>query len=392
MATKNDLLSQARKDIPEVSVEDVRHLVDRKADLALVDVREQSEFDEGYLPGATFIPRGFLELRIEDKVPKDADVVVYCAGGTRSLLAGQTLRTLGYTRVRSMAGGFTKWKDAGHPWQKPVKLSADDRARYARHLIIPEVGEAGQLKLLQSKVLCIGAGALGSPNGFYLAAAGVGTIGIIDNDVVDESNLQRQILHTTDRVGMWKTESAKKTVNALNPGVNVIEHRVRLTRENALEIFAQYDLIVDGSDNFSTRYLVNDACLMLQKPNVHGSIYRFEGQVTSFVPGPNNPSYRCLFPEPPPPEFAPSCQEAGVLGVVPGIIGSLQAVEAIKILLGVGKPLIGRLLHYDALNQEFRTLKYRKDPDAVVSWNNPPTELPEYSELSCAMPVRQKSA
>lgn len=389
---KTELLNQARRDVPEISVEDVRRLVDRKAEVTFVDVREQSEYDEGALPGATFIPRGFLELRVEDKVAKDRTVVVYCAGGTRSLLAGQTLQQLGYENVRSMAGGFTKWKDAGHPWTREPRLTAAQRDRYSRHLLIPEVGESGQLKLLASKVLCIGAGALGSPNALYLAAAGVGTLGIIDNDVVDESNLQRQILHNTDRVGMAKTESARLTINALNPGVQVIEHRLRLTRANALEIFEDYDVIVDGSDNFSTRYLVNDACLMLGKPNVHGSIYRFEGQVTTFVPGPSNPSYRCLFPEPPPPEFAPSCQEAGVLGVVPGIIGSLQAVEVLKLLLNKGEPLIGRLITYDALGQIFRTLKYRQDPQAAVSWLNPPTELPEYSELSCAIAVRQKSA
>lgn len=388
---KNELLSQARREVPEINVEDARRLVDQKADVTFVDVREQHEFDEGALPGATFIPRGFLELRVEDKIPKDREVVVYCAGGTRSLLAGQTLRTLGYDKVRSMAGGFTKWKDAGHPWTKPFKLSAGQRARYSRHLLIPEVGEAGQAKLVNSKVLCVGAGALGSPNAFYLAAAGVGTLGIIDNDTVDVSNLQRQILHTSDRVDMPKVESARLTINALNPEVKVVAHQTRLTRENVLEIFAQYDLIVDGSDNFSTRYLVNDACLMLGKPNVHGSVYRFEGHVTSFVPGAGNPHYRDLFPEPPPPEFAPSCQEAGVLGVVPGIIGCLQAIEAIKILIGRGQPLIGRLVAYDGLQQTFRTLKYRQDPEGVASWVNPPTELPEYSELSCALPVRRSA-
>lgn len=389
---KTELLNQARKEVPEVSPEELRKQLDGKANIRLVDVREQAEFDEGYVPGATFIPRGFLELRVEDKVKRDEDVVVYCAGGVRSLLAARTLKSMGYENVRSLAGGFTKWKDAGNPWKKPVQLTADQRARYSRHLLIPEVGEEGQLKLLQSKVLCIGAGALGSPNALYLAAAGIGTIGIIDNDTVDESNLQRQILHNTERIGMHKTESARKTIEALNPGVKVIEYRTRLTRDNALEIFKDYDLIIDGCDNFSTRYLVNDACLMLGKPNVHGSIFRFEGQVTTFVPGAENPSYRDLFPEPPPPEFAPSCQEAGVLGVVPGIIGSLQAIEAIKVLLGKGKPLIGRLIAYDALEQSFRTLKYRRDPEAAASWTNPPTELPEYSEISCAIPARKKSA
>jgi molybdopterin/thiamine biosynthesis adenylyltransferase/rhodanese-related sulfurtransferase len=388
---KNELLSQARRDVPEISVEDARRLVDSKAEVTFLDVREQTEFDEGALPSATFIPRGFLELRVEDKVAKDREVVVYCAGGTRSLLAGQTLKALGYSKVRSMAGGFTKWKDAGNPWTKPFKLSPGQRARYSRHLLIPEVGEVGQAKLINAKVLCVGAGALGSPNAFYLAAAGVGTLGIIDNDTVDISNLQRQILHTSDRVDMPKVESARLTINALNPEVKVIAHQERLTRENVLDIFGRYDLIVDGSDNFSTRYLVNDACLMLGKPNVHGSVYRFEGHVTSFVPGADNPHYRDLFPEPPPPEFAPSCQEAGVLGVVPGIIGCLQAIEAIKILVGKGQPLIGRLIAYDGLQQTFRTLKYRQDPDGAASWLNPPTELPEYSELSCSLPARKSA-
>lgn len=388
---KSQLLAQARGEIPEIAPEELRKLVDAKAPVRLVDVREQAEFDEGYVPGATFIPRGFLELRVEDKVKRDEDVIVYCAGGVRSLLAAKTLRNMGYDRVRSLAGGFTKWKDSGNPWQKPVSLTPEQRSRYSRHLLIPEVGEEGQLKLLQSKVLLIGAGALGSPSGLYLAAAGVGTIGIIDNDVVDESNLQRQILHNTERVGMFKVESAAKTIKALNPGVNVVEHKVRLERDNALEIFSQYDLIIDGCDNFSTRYLVNDACVVLGKPNVHGSIFRFDGQVTTFVPG-EGPCYRCLFPEPPPAEFAPSCQEAGVLGVVPGIIGSMQSIEALKLLLGAGKPLMGRLIAYDALNQSFRELKYRRDPDCASCGPNALGELqPEYSEIACAMPVRKSA-
>jgi len=387
---KSELLAQARKDIPEISVEEVRKLVDAKANVKLVDVREQAEFDEGYVPGATFIPRGFLELRIEDKVPRDSDVIIYCAGGTRSLLAGETLRRMGYTNVRSMAGGFTKWKDAGNPWQKPQSLTAAQRNRYSRHLLIPEVGEAGQLKLLNAKVLCIGAGALGSPVALYLAAAGVGTIGIADADTVDESNLQRQILHTTDRVGTPKTESAKATLNALNPEVKVIEHRVRVDRDNAMELFKQYDLIVDGSDNFSTRYLVNDVCVILNKPQVHGSIFRFDGQVTTFVPH-QGPCYRCLFPEPPPPEFAPSCQEAGVLGVLPGVIGVMEAIEAIKIILGKGTTLSGRLIAYDALKQTFRELKFKRDPDCLACGKHPMTELPEYTEVSCSMPVRKSA-
>src|SRR3989475_1951003 len=293
---------------------------------------------------------------------------------------------MGYTRVRSLAGGFGAWKDAGLPVETPVKLTDAQRARYSRHLMIPEVGEAGQAKLLKSKVLLIGAGGLGSPSALYLAAAGVGRLGIVDDDVVDESNLQRQILHTTDRVGMPKTESAKKTLQALNPEVAVDEHRLRLTRDNALELFAKYDVIVDGSDNFGTRYLVNDACVLLEKPNVHGSIFRFDGQATTFIPGGGRLCYRCLFPEPPPPELAPSCQEAGVLGVLPGVIGLVQAVETVKLLLGKGEPLVGRLLLYDALEQKFREVKYVRDANFPACGDHPMRGLfPGDTEASCSI-------
>jgi len=291
----------------------------------------------------------------------------------------------------SVAGGFGRWKDEGREWAVPTQLSADQKIRYHRHLLLPEVGVEGQAKLLKSKVLLIGAGGLGSPTALYLAAAGVGRIGIVDDDVVDESNLQRQILHTTDRVGMAKTESAKKTLQALNPDVTVDEHRLRLQRDNALELFSKYDLVVDGSDNFGTRYLVNDACVLLEKPNLHGSIFRFDGQATTFVPGGGRPCYRCLFPEPQPPELAPSCQEAGVLGVLPGIIGLVQAVEAVKLLLGKGEPLIGRLLLYDALEQKFREVKYARDPACPACGDNPMRELlPEYTEASCAIAPRRQ--
>ncbi len=388
MKTKSELLKDARSAIPEVTPAEVSRQSPKPV---IVDVREKQETDAGMLPGAKFVPRGFLELRIEETVPdRNADVVLYCAGGTRSLLAARTLKDMGYTRVRSMAGGFSAWKDAGLPLEIPVKLTEAQRARYSRHLLIPEVGEAGQAKLLKSKVLLIGAGGLGSPTALYLAAAGVGRLGIIDDDVVDESNLQRQILHTTDRIGMPKTESAKKTIQALNPDVAVDEHRLRLQRDNALELFSKYDVIVDGSDNFGTRYLVNDACVILGKPNVHGSIFRFDGQATTFVPGGGRPCYRCLFPEPPPPELAPSCQEAGVLGVLPGIIGLVQAVEAVKLLLGKGEPLVGRLLLYDALDQKFREVKYARDPDCPACGDNPMKELlPEYTEASCAIAPRR---
>jgi molybdopterin/thiamine biosynthesis adenylyltransferase/rhodanese-related sulfurtransferase len=387
MKTKSELLKDARSQVPELTAAELSKLPQKPV---LIDVREKDETDAGVLPGARLIPRGFLELRVEEAVPDHgADLVLYCAGGTRSLLAARALKEMGYSRVRSLAGGFGGWKAAGLPVDVPTRLSEAQRARYSRHLLIPEVGEAGQAKLLKAKVLLIGAGGLGSPAGLYLAAAGVGRLGIVDDDVVDESNLQRQVLHATDRVGMPKTESAKKTIRGLNPDVTVDEHRLRLNRDNALELFSKYDLIVDGSDNFGTRYLVNDACVLLGKPNVHGSIFRFDGQATTFIPGNGNPCYRCLFPEPPPPELAPSCQEAGVLGVLPGMIGLVQAVEAVKVILGTGEPLVGRLLLYDALEQRFREVKYARDPSCPSCGDHPMKELlPEYTETTCAIPAR----
>ncbi|MGZ6142657.1 MAG: molybdopterin-synthase adenylyltransferase MoeB [Myxococcales bacterium] len=391
MKTKSDLLKAARAQVGEVTPAEVARQPSRPV---LIDVRERQETDQGMIPGARYVPRGYLELRIEEAVPDhDADIVIYCQSGARSLFAGRTLQEMGYSRVRSMAGGYSAWKDAGLPVETPLRLSEAQRNRYSRHLLIPEVGEAGQAKLLKSKVLLIGAGGLGSPSAFYLAAAGVGRLGIIDDDVVDESNLQRQILHTTDRVGMAKTESAKMTIQALNPDVAVDEHRLRLNRDNAIELFSQYDVVIDGSDNFGTRYLVNDACVLLKKPNVHGSIFRFDGQATTFVPGGERPCYRCLFPEPPPPELAPSCQEAGVLGVLPGIIGLVQAVEAVKLLLGRGEPLTGRLMLYDALEQKFREVKYARDPLCPSCGDHPMRELlPEYTEASCAIAPHRATA
>jgi sulfur-carrier protein adenylyltransferase/sulfurtransferase len=329
----------------------------------LIDVREKDEWMEGFIPGAQWIPRGFLEQRIEDKVPeKDAAVVLYCAGGTRSALAARSLADLGYTNVLSLEGGFSAWKRAGLDFDRPFIMTQDQNIRYARHTMLPEVGQEGQVKLLKSKVLCLGAGGLGSPASYYLAAAGVGTLGMIDDDVVDASNLQRQILHATDRIGIPKVESAARTLTGLNPDVKVIPYKARLTSENVMDILSQYDVIVDGVDNFPTRYLLNDASLKLGKPVVHASIYRFEGQMTAFIPG-QGPCYRCLYPAPPPPDMAPSCQEAGVLGVLPGVVGVLQATEAVKIILGLGKTLAGRLLMYDALATKFRELKLRRDPN-----------------------------
>ena len=354
-----DLLAQTREQITEIEPVAAEDLL---TDATFLDVRELDEFEQGTIPGALFIPRGQLETQIENRISDhDQQIVVYCAGGARSAFAAQTLETLGYTNVVSLAGGFGRWKNEDRPWNTPTVLAPEQRTRYHRHLLLPEVGETGQQRLLESKVLLLGAGGLGSPAGLYLAAAGVGTLGIVDMDVVDASNLQRQILHNIDRIGDRKVDSAKKTLTALNPDVNVVTYDTRLGADNVVNIISDYDLVIDGTDNFPTRYLLNDASVLTGIPVVHGSIFRFEGQVTVFAPG-SRPCYRCLLPEPPPPELAPSCAEAGVLGVLPGIIGSIQALEAIKVLLGLGDPLIGRLLAYDALEEAFRTFNVRRDP------------------------------
>ncbi|WP_290653487.1 molybdopterin-synthase adenylyltransferase MoeB [Aquisalimonas sp.] len=332
---------------------------------ALIDVREPDEIASGSPEGALRMGRGYLELRIEEEIPDlDRPVIVLCASGSRSLLAGGDLRRLGYSRVYSVAGGFNRWKDDGLPFTVPRVLDADARARYARHLLMPEVGERGQMRLMDSKVLLVGAGGLGSPAALYLAAAGVGRIGIVDHDVVDRSNLQRQVIHSEERVGESKVASAREAIRQLNSAVTVTGHACYLNSENVEDIFGDYDVILDGADNFPTRYLVNDACVKLGIPNVHGAVYRFEGQLSVFWPGragAPGPCYRCLFPEPPPPELAPSCAEAGVLGILPGVIGLMQSVETIKLLLGVGEPLVGRLLHYDALAARFHELKVERD-------------------------------
>ncbi len=347
MPNFRDMLSQVKQGIVEIDPAAAAG----SGQALFLDVREADEYAQGAVPGALHIPRGMLELQVEGRVPdKERKIVVYCAGGTRSALAAQALGQLGYSDVASMAGGFNKWKDEGRDWVVPRTLDADQRNRYQRHLLLPEVGEAGQQRLLESKVLLLGAGGLGSPAALYLAAAGVGTIGIVDMDVVDSSNLQRQILHNLDRIGERKVDSAKKTITAMNPDVDVVTYDVRLGADNVLDIINSYDVIVDGTDNFPTRYLVNDAALLKKIPVVHGSIFRFEGQATVFYPY-EGPCYRCLVPEPPPAELAPSCAEAGVLGVLPGIIGSIQAVETIKLLLDLGEPLVGRLLAYDALEE-----------------------------------------
>jgi sulfur-carrier protein adenylyltransferase/sulfurtransferase len=362
--TYADLLREARAQIRELTPTDVDALPEGGA--TVIDVREDSEWEQGHLPGALHISKSYVEQQIEAAVAdRDAPVVLYCAGGVRSLFAAQTLEQLGYTNVASMSGGFQGWKSAGLPWEAPVILSADQKQRYSRHLLIPEVGAAGQTRLLGSKALFIGAGGLGSPSALYLAAAGVGTIGIVDFDVVDLSNLQRQIIHTNDRIGERKVESARKSINALNPDVTVVAHEEMLVAENVDRIISGYDVIIDGTDTFETRYLLNDAAVAKNIPVVHASVFRFEGQLTTFIPY-EGPCYRCLYPTPPPPELAPGCSVAGVLGVVPGIMGMLQANEALKVLLGIGDTLSGRLLLFDALDTSFTELKLRRDPSCPV--------------------------
>jgi sulfur-carrier protein adenylyltransferase/sulfurtransferase len=368
MANFRDLLKAAKSEITEVDTAGAADLIDDG--WTALDVREPDEFDAGAIPGAVHIPRGHLESQVEGRLTdKTKPVVVYCAGGVRSAFAARTLQELGYEQVVSMDGGFGRWKDEGRAWKTPVTLTADQKNRYQRHILLPEVGVEGQATLLDSKVLLLGAGGLGSPAALYLAAAGVGTLGIVDMDEVDASNLQRQILHNLDRIGDRKVDSAKKTLVALNPDVDVVTYDTRLSADNILDIIEGYDVIVDGADNFPSRYLLNDASVKLGIPVIHGSIFRFEGMVSVFHPL-QGPTYRDMVPEPPPAELAPSCAEAGVLGVLPGIVGSIQALEAIKVLLGLGEPLIGRILSIDTTDMTFRTFKLRPDPANVVTYEN----------------------
>ena len=378
MATFRELLATTKQRITEIEPAEAET---RLGSATFLDVRELDEYEQGMIPGAVFVPRGHLESQAENKLPdKDATIVVYCAGGTRSAFAADTLVQLGYSDVVSMAGGFGRWKNEGRAWITPVVLTPEQRNRYHRHVLLPEVGEAGQQKLLESKVLLLGAGGLGSPAALYLAAAGVGTLGIVDMDVVDASNLQRQILHNMDRIGERKVDSAKKTLTNLNPDVDVVTYDVRFGADNVLDIIDGYDVVLDGTDNFPPRYLLNDASVLKRIPVVHGSIFRFEGQVTVFKPY-EGPCYRCLLPEPPPPELAPNCAEAGVLGVLPGIVGSIQALETIKVLLDLGDPLVGRLLAYDALEQSFRSFKVRRDPTCPTCGADAgPIVIAEYDE------------
>ncbi len=389
MATYRELLAQVREEIEEISPIEARELLESESPPLFVDVREPDEWEEGHIPGAVYVTRGRLEQRIEGLIPdKSRPLVVYCSAGSRSAFAAKVLGEMGYTDVVNLAGGFSDWKRNGYDVTIPRVLSPEQRTRYSRHLLIPEVGEDGQQRLLDARVLLIGAGGLGSPASLYLAAAGVGTLGIVDADVVDESNLQRQIVHATDRLGESKVLSAKRTIEALNPDVRVVPFQERLTSENVDRILAEgWDVILDGADNFPTRYLVNDASVWHDIPVVHGSIFRFEGQVTVFSPR-VGPCYRCLFPQPPPPELAPSCAEGGVLGVLPGIIGSIQANETLKLILDRGDSLAGRLLLFDALGTTLDEVTVRRDPDCPVCGDHPTiTEYVDYVEF-CNTPLR----
>jgi sulfur-carrier protein adenylyltransferase/sulfurtransferase len=386
--TFNELMREARAVAREVWPDEAARLV--ASGVRLLDVREQHEWEEGHIPGALHVPRGYLEMEIESALPdRDAPVVIYCAGGVRSLLAAREMKEMGYVEPISMAGGFQLWKSEGRPWTQPRVLTPEQKRRYSRHLLIPEVGAEGQARLLESRALFIGAGGLGASGLLYLAAAGVGTIGIVDFDTVDISNLQRQVIHTTDRVGQKKTDSAAQAVHALNPDVEVIAYDEMLTEENVARIIEGYDVILDGTDTFETRYTLNDAAVRAGIPVIHASVFRFEGQLTVFQPY-AGPCYRCLYPAPPPPELAPGCSVAGVLGVVPGTLGILQATEAIKVLLGAGEPLVGRLLIYDALDMSFQELKLRRDPNCPACGDGARTPGVGEPDGSRALPAAQE--
>ncbi len=375
--TKEERTAAAKARLESVDVHEARDEV--AAGVKLIDVRERHEWDEAHIAKATLVPELTVADRIGELVPDTSErVLLHCRTDNRSARAAEVLADLGYQDVAYIEGGIVAWEKAGLPVAEDSGLTSDQRERYSRHTLLPEVGVEGQLKLLNAKVLLIGAGGLGSPTALYLAAAGVGTLGLVDDDVVDESNLQRQVIHTTDRVGSPKTESAKVAIEALNPDVNVVEHRTRLDAENILEIIGSYDVLVDGADNFPTRYLLNDASVRLRKPVVSASILAFDGQISTFVPD-EGPCYRCLYPTPPPPELAPSCSANGVLGVMAGVMGLLQANEVIKLVAGIGEPLVGRLLLYEALGTRFTELKVKRDPDCPICGQNAP-EIP-VSEL-----------
>jgi len=372
--TYSDLFAEVRQSVKLLTLDELKAKLEHRKEkpFTLVDVREKDEFRAGFIPGAVHIPRAHLEMQAEQKLPdKNAEIVLYCAGGTRSAFAAKTLAEFGYTNVLSANPGFVRWKDLKYPIEEPTQMTPAQLDRYSRHILLPEVGEKGQEKLLKGRVLLLGAGGLGAPAALYLAAAGVGTLGIVDADTVDASNLQRQIIHATSRLGMPKVDSAEKAINDLNPDVKVVKFQERVNASNVDRIFGEgWDCIVDGCDNFPTRYLVNDASLFHKIPVVHGSIFRFDGQVTTFMPF-DGPCYRCLYPEPPPAHLAPSCAEAGVLGILPGVVGVIQATEAIKLILGAGDVLKGRLLTYDSLKMTFRTLKLRRDKTCPTCGENP---------------------
>ncbi|MGM0577242.1 MAG: molybdopterin-synthase adenylyltransferase MoeB [Myxococcota bacterium] len=384
--TFEDILARTKAQIREISVQDLKERLDANPRPVLIDIREPDETMNGVIPGAVIVPRGLLEQKIEAMVPdRDRPIALYCAGGFRSALSAKSLEEMGYRDVVNILGGVGAWSRAGYDLEHRKTLSTEQKARYARQIILPQMGEEGQQTLLDARVLCVGAGGLGSPTALYLAAAGVGTLGIIDNDRVDTSNLQRQIIHTEERAGDPKVESARETLKRLNSDIEVVAYDTRLDSSNALEIFEGWDVVVDGTDNFPTRYLINDACVFLGIPNVHGSIFHFDGQVTTFNAPDGGPCYRCLYPEPPPPELAPSCAEAGVLGAICGIVGTLQAAEVVKLLLGAGDLLSGRILSIDALRMSVRELKTRRDPSCPVCSEQPTiTELVDY-EAFCSM-------
>ena len=391
--TSNQLLESVKAEIAEVTPAEVQVALQAGRPVHVIDVREREEVMDGYIPGAELIPRGFLELNVEEDVTvdRDAEIVLYCAGGNRSALAARDLTFMGYTNAKSMIGGIKGWKDAGYAIEQGGLLSEEDLQRYARHLILPEVGEKGQQQLLKGRVLLVGAGGLGCPTALYLAAAGVGKIGLVDADVVDKSNLQRQVLFGESDLGRPKVEAARDRLLDINSGIEVYTHYELLTSHNIFEIMDGYDIVVNGCDNFPTRYLVNDAAVMQKKPVVDGSIFRFEGQATVYVPG-DGPCYRCLYPEPPPPGEVPSCAEGGVLGVLPGIIGLVQATEVVKLLLGQGTSLVGRVMLYDAMEMKFRELKLRRDSECPVCGDSPTvTELIDYEQF-CGLPPHSEAA
>ena len=368
MSTFQELLAQAKSLINETDPSGSETLI--AEGWVVLDVREVEEYDQGIIPDSILIPQGKIEESIKERIPNhDQPVIAMCAGGVRSAFAAVTLNELGYTNVVSMDGGFNLWKQQGRSWTSPQILKPEQRNRYERHISLPEIGEKGQQKLLDSRVVIIGAGGLGSPAALYLTAAGVGTIGVVDMDTVEESNLQRQILHSTETIGKNKVDSAEKTLSTLNPDVNIITYNTRLNKDNAIEIIENYDVVVDGTDNFQTRYLINDASVKTGTPVVHGSIFQYEGQITVFDPK-DGPTYRDIFPEPPENGTAPNCTEAGVLGVLPGIIGSIQALETIKLILGIGEGLLGRLLVFDALEMSFHEYKIDPDPGNQITWKN----------------------